>query len=268
MTEKLLESSFCLAQMHGQVSSYWPMNSSDQFGACLLGIYFLVALVFVLYRVRRSGESWGPWFLFLVTQTVVVWMWRVRTNRRCPFPATGPAILIANHRSPVDPWLVCTNLHLGVTKRMFRMVSFMMAAEYYNIPGVGWICRTMDCIPVKRQGRDMAGVKECLNKLDEGKLVGIFPEGRLNTGEGLLPFGSGIAWLALKAQVPVYPVFIHNSPVGESMVAPFVTPGRASLSYGDAIDLSPYYEGHKKKEVLETVVKLLQDRLAALEYQK
>ncbi|MEZ6049358.1 MAG: lysophospholipid acyltransferase family protein [Planctomycetaceae bacterium] len=189
-------------------------------------------------------------------------------NKRCPYPAEGPGLIIANHRSPVDPLLVCTWNHLGPRKRIFRLISFLMAKEYYTIPGVGWACRTMDCVPIARSGRDMSGVKECLNLLKEGHLVGVFPEGKINTGEGLLPFGSGMAWLALKAQVPIYPVFIQNSPVGKSMVDPFFMKTRSRLVYGEPIDLSPYFADQKKKETLEEVTELLQQRLGELEYPK
>jgi len=226
-----------LAQASLQRVPFCPTTTEETYAALLLGLFAFCAGMVVVLRIWLSSQPWGPWVLFIIAQTFVVWMWRVRINKRCPFPAHGPAILIANHRSPVDPWLLCTNSHLGPEKQMFRMVSFLMAEEYYHIPVVAWVCKTMDCIPIARKGRDMSGVKDCLKKLQEGKLIGIFPEGRINQGEGLLPFGTGIAWLALKAQVPVYPVFIHNSPVGDSMVAPFITPSRASLTYGDPIDL-------------------------------
>ncbi|MCA9039303.1 MAG: 1-acyl-sn-glycerol-3-phosphate acyltransferase [Planctomycetaceae bacterium] len=235
------------------------------------GLYLLLAgLILIIgwriWKVLSSERTLSGWLLFLMVHLYVPLIWRVRINRRCPFPADGPGLIIANHRGPVDPLLVCTWNHLGPQNRLFRLISFLMAQEYYHIPGVAWACRTMDCVPIARGGRDMQGVKDCLNLLKKGNLVGIFPEGRINTGKGVLPFGTGLAWLALKAEVPVYPVFIHNSPVSDSMIKPFFKSSRTRLSYGDPIDLSEYYPSQKKKETLQEVTDLLHDRLAELEH--
>ena len=236
-----------------------------------LGLYLLLSALLLivcwwLWRVTKSNQTLSGWLLFLIVHLYVPLMWGGRPNRRCPFPAEGPGLIIANHRSPVDPLLVCVWNHLGPRNRIFRLVSFLMAKEYYTIPGVAWACRTMDCVPIARGGRDMQGVKDCLDLLKQGNLVGVFPEGKINTGTGVLPFGTGIAWLALKAQVPIYPVFIQNSPVSTSMILPFIKPTHARLVYGDPIDLSEYYPTQKSKKTVQEVTDLLHTRLAELEH--
>jgi 1-acyl-sn-glycerol-3-phosphate acyltransferase len=147
-----------------------------------------------------------------------------------------------------------------------RVISFLMAREYYEQKNViGWICRSLRSIPVDRDGRDMSAVKEALNRLRHGELIGIFPEGRLNTGEGLLPANPGIALLALRAKVPVYPVFIHNAPAGgNSMVAPFMRICRVRVTYGDPIDLSPWHGRRKDRATLSEVTTVMMRELARL----
>ena len=63
----------------------------------------------------------------------------------------------------------------------------------------------MRAIPVDRDGEDMEATKVALRRMRAGCTVGIFPEGRINFGPGLLPPNPGVAWLALKAGRPVIP---------------------------------------------------------------
>lgn len=67
----------------------------------------------------------------------------------------------------------------------------------------------MQSIPVDRNGRDIGPTREAIRRLERGDLIGIFPEGGINMGEGLREANPGIAFLALKAGVPVIPVYIH-----------------------------------------------------------
>jgi 1-acyl-sn-glycerol-3-phosphate acyltransferase len=92
----------------------------------------------------------------------------------------------------------------------------------------------------------------------------VFPEGRINTGLGLLDANPGVAFLALKSRVPVYPVFIHNSPQANSMVECFYTASRVRVVYGDPIDLSEFYDQRTTHELLQHVTDLLMHRLAEL----
>jgi 1-acyl-sn-glycerol-3-phosphate acyltransferase len=110
----------------------------------------------------------------------------------------------------------------------------------------------------------MGPAREALKHLKEGKLVGVFPEGRLNTGTDLLPANPGIAWLALRSQVPVYPAFIHNAPQGKDIGAPFYTPARVRVQFGPPIDLSEFHDAKKTQELLNQVTQLIMTRLAHL----
>ena len=133
------------------------------------------------------------------------------------------------------------------------------------MPGwIGWICKTMQCIPVDRDAHEPAPVREALRRLRDGRLVGIFPEGRINREDRLLPGIPGVAWLALRANVPVIPVFVENAPGGRNMVEPFKTFSRVRIIYGDPIDLSTYRDRRVTRELLVEVTDLLMGHLAAL----
>lgn len=229
--------------------------------------YGLVAIGLVARKIRQCREGWGAWFLYVIERAYVPLMFRWRaTNGPCPFPAEGGAILLGNHRSPVDPLLIWMNHHLRVGgSREMRVPSFLTAKEYCSVPGLTWLVRTMQSIPVERDGTDMGPTREAIRRLKDGRIVGIFPEGGINFGTDLREANPGIAFLALKAKVPVYPVFIHGAPQeGRNMLVPFMTRCRTRVTYGEPIDLSEYYGRRSTPELLAEVTDLLMSRLASL----
>lgn len=229
-----------------------------------LAAYAAVSLFVIGWQVVRCDIGWQAWMLHCVQRVYSGMRYHWRSNRRCPFPQTGGALIIANHRSPIDPMMVWTNSHLTGPKPKFRVISFLMAREYYDNRSLNWMFRALQSIPVERGGNDTGPVREALRRLKQGQLVGVFPEGRINLGDGLLDASPGIAWLALKANVPVFPVFIHGAPQGDRMVEPFLKLARVRVTYGDAIDLSAYQGRRTSQELLKQVTDLLMQRLAEL----
>ncbi len=151
------------------------------------------------------------------------------TLRQPPsLPKIGPAILLSNHTSGLDPLLIqscCT-----------RLIHWMMAREYYEQPRMKWIFKTIDAIPVERSGRDLSSTRTALRVLHDGKILGIFPEGKIPPTRELLPFQSGVALLAIKAKVPVYPVYLDGTQRGKEMGEAFAWPNRATVTFGPPID--------------------------------
>ena len=240
-----------------------PMSETTAIG--LLAAYAVVTVLLIAWRVRRYDVNGLAWMLYCVERMFVGLMWRWRSNRPCPFPSDGAALVIANHSSAADPMQLWMNHHLGPGRRNVRTISFMMAREYYHVTGIHWICRSMRSIPVSRDGKDTGPLRKALRKLQQGHMVGIFPEGRINVdGGGILDGNLGVGWLALKSRVPVYPVYLENVPRGPSMIAPFLTRGQVRVFYGDPIDLSKYYDQRPKGDVLTEVTELMMTRLAEL----
>ena len=60
-----------------------------------------------------------------------------------------------------------------------RLLGFMVAREYYESPWLHWICSHIGCIPVNRDGRDLAAIRAAMRALGEGRVVPIFPEGTI-----------------------------------------------------------------------------------------
>ncbi|MBV8780772.1 MAG: 1-acyl-sn-glycerol-3-phosphate acyltransferase [Phycisphaerae bacterium] len=145
----------------------------------------------------------------------------------CTLPCEGPAILVCNHTSGLDPLLIQSVCP--------RMIIWMMAAEYYNLRGIKWVYETIEAIPVARSGRDMAATRAAMRALRDGRILGIFPEGRIETSRELLPFQSGVALIAEKSQAAVYPVFLDGTQRNLPMIPALGSPQRACIAFGPPI---------------------------------
>jgi 1-acyl-sn-glycerol-3-phosphate acyltransferase len=245
--------------MRGDLVHKGILMSTDAIAGCTLGGYVLLLAGLVLWRAWRCPQGWRLWVLYLIDTLYCRLGFHWRADRRCPFIDEAPALIIANHRSPLDPMLIW----VGVTNR--RPLEFLTAREYFGIPGLQFIFDNLRAIPVARDGQDVAATRAAIRRLREGRLLGVFPEGGINPGPGLrVPNSSGAAWLALHSRAPVYPVFILNAPQSESMVKPFVMFTRVHVKYGERIDLSAYYGRRTSPELLQEVTDLLLARLAAL----
>ena len=160
----------------------------------------------------------------------------------CPIPRSGPAILVCNHISGLDPALIQSVCP--------RLIVWMMAKEYYDIKALTWVFKTIEAIPVDRGGRDMAATRAALRALEGGRVLGVFPEGRIEKTRDLLPFQTGVALMALKANVPVYPAYLDGTQRGKTMVQAFLYPNVATLAFGPVVQTQ---QGSTSKEVLQAV---------------
>lgn len=206
-------------------------------------------------RAERNGNDDAPAFdpgrpedrlVIRLLQAFDVCFARIyhRVNVLSPqrLPKHGPAILICNHVSGLDPMLIQSVCP--------RLIVWMMAREYYEIPVLRPIFRTIEAIPVDRGGRDLAATRSALRALEAGRILGVFPEGRIEKSRQLLPFQTGVALMALKTNVPVYPAYLDGTQRGKTMLQAFLYPNVASLAFGPVVQTD---SGSTSKEVLQAV---------------
>lgn len=147
----------------------------------------------------------------------------------CALPHTGPAILVCNHTAGIDPLLIQTACP--------RLVVWMIAKEYYDLWPLRYLFRKLEMIPVQRSGRDMAATREALRALSAGRVLGLFPEGRIAPNHELLPFQSGVALLASKSGAPVFPAYLDGTQRGREMVPSLLRPCSATLAFGRQVSM-------------------------------
>ena len=158
-------------------------------------------------RRRRNAEPlnliWRITEFFLYAPASA--LTRLRTEHVERIPERGPAIVVVNHVSHVDPFLVALLvLHSG------RVPHFLAKDSIFSVPVVGWAMRGMGHIPVKRGTSDARqSFAAAVEALERGELVVLHPEGTVTRDpEGWPMVGkTGAARLALLApDVPVVPV--------------------------------------------------------------
>ena len=110
---------------------------------------------------------------------------------------SGPCILVANHESSLDPWVLAY-----ATKRPIR---FMARRELWRFRPLKILLDRLGAIPVDRGRGDRAALEHARRLLDGGEIVGIFPQGTILPYR-TRPFHRGAARLALMTGVPLVPV--------------------------------------------------------------
>jgi 1-acyl-sn-glycerol-3-phosphate acyltransferase len=132
---------------------------------------------------------------------VVVRRWEIEGAEN--IPGSDGVVLVANHVSYWDPVVVICAFK--------RKVYFMAKAELFKIPVVGYVVGISGAFPVRRDRTDRNAIRTALRLLEEGEVVGVFPEGtRSHSGEMLKPH-LGAAMLALKSGAPVLPVAVSGT---------------------------------------------------------
>ncbi len=97
--------------------------------------------------------------------------------------------------------------------------------------------------------------------LAAGYVLGVFPEGRIETSRELLPFQSGIGLLAMKTRAPVYPAYLDGKQRNREMIEAFYHPSGASIALGPPVDFSDLRDS--KKSIVEAT-RRIQSAVASL----
>jgi 1-acyl-sn-glycerol-3-phosphate acyltransferase len=126
--------------------------------------------------------------------------WRIEGLEH--IPASGPALLAANHISLADPPAVGYLADLRG-----REARFLATSGLFRYPVLAGLLRRMGQIPVERAtSRAAASLAPAAAALDAGEVVVIFPEGGLSADLDPGRGRTGVARLARAAGVPVIPV--------------------------------------------------------------
>jgi len=120
-------------------------------------------------------------------------------------PRDQPVMYASNHSSMFDVWALFATLP--------GSVRFVAKRELFRIPILGRAMRAVGHVPIDRAARKSAfeAYDEAARMIRGGTSVLVFPEGtRSPTGE-LLPFKNAPFGLAIAAQVPIVPVYVHHT---------------------------------------------------------
>ena len=119
-------------------------------------------------------------------------------------PLEGPVLFAPNHLSHLDPPIVACSQHR-------RQLTFMSKAEMFKIPILGRLIRSLGAFPVRRGESDTQAIRASITRLEEGRALLIFPEGKRGEGKVIQPFTRGLEVLAKRTGAQVVPVGIINT---------------------------------------------------------
>jgi len=168
----------------------------------------------------------------------------------------GPFVLAPVHRSNVDFALVSL-----VTKRRMRYMGkdsifkYRITHKFFDILGG---------FPVQRGTADREALRTCIEVIELGQPLVMFPEGQRQAGPVVQPLFDGVAYVAAKTGVPIVPVGIGGSEAVMPKGAKFIKPGKLILIVGEPLRPPRATEGGRVsrrgvKEQTEELRKVIQD---------
>ena len=194
-------------------------------------------------------------FCVIVIVPLTSGLFRLRWRRLDRIPAAGPAIVVINHVSYADPFIVARALW-----QSGRLPHFLTKASLFELPLVGSILRSAGQIPVQRATQVAAqSLGEAVAALRRGEVVVIYPEGTVTRDDEFWPMSGKTGVARLIRQLPDVPVV----PVGQWGVQEAVDvyhrrlrllPRKiVTVSVGEPIDVGPYVSQPESAESLRTL---------------
>ena len=167
------------------------------------------------------------WVYYVAIFLVKIWyaiMFKVEIIGKENIPETGNGVICSNHYSNYDP--VSTAIYLD------RLPHYIAKKELFKNKLFSWVLDQLGVFPIDRKvSMDMKAVKTAIKLLKEGKIVGIFAEGRrVKAGEDVAA-KAGVALFAMKGNAPVIPCAISGT---------YKFRSKLTIRYGEPLTLDEF----------------------------
>jgi len=173
-------------------------------------------------------------------------------------PASGPALIVSNHQSILDPPVI------GGAAR--RQIYFLAKAELFRIPMFGSLIRALHARPVRREGSDPGALRTAAQLLGEGKALLVFPEGTRSLNGRLGEGKPGVGMLAVTSGAPVVPVYVSGTLEALPKGSAWPRRSQVSVSFGPALHFKPRNGAGRKERYREAAMEMMRG-LAELQEQ-
>lgn len=195
-------------------------------------------------RGAEVGRRIGVGLMYGLWKPRVLGAWRV--------PASGPAILAVNHAHNIDgPMLMGTAP---------RPVHFLIKKEAFVGP-LDPFLRGIGQVKVDRSTVDRTAIDQAIGVLDDGGVLGIFPEGTRGDGD-FASLRAGLAYFALRSGAPIVPVAVLGSTERRGRLIKALPPlrSRVDVVFGDAFQAGDG-SGRRTRTALDEATVRIQERL-------
>jgi 1-acyl-sn-glycerol-3-phosphate acyltransferase len=162
----------------------------------------LLNAVVAIYIYTLLPEFLMRFLAWILVNTI----YRVRPRGIENIPVKGPAVVVCNHVSYLDPIVLLASVR--------RPMRFVMYYRIFQLPLLRFLFQHAKAIPIASAREDEQLMNEAFDKVDAelaaGNIVCIFPEGGI-TGDGEIQrFRPGIERVIANRPVPVVPVALQN----------------------------------------------------------
>jgi 1-acyl-sn-glycerol-3-phosphate acyltransferase len=182
---------------------------------------------------------WYWLFKYIFMGPLLTFLGRPKVEGLEHVPHSGPAILASNHLAVAD------SFYLPLVVR--RRITFLAKSEYFTGKGLkgrllAWFYTVAGQVPIDRTDADaaQAALRTAQRLLDQGKLLGMYPEGTRSPDGRLYKGKTGLARLALETGVPVIPVAMIGTDVVNPPGSRMWRFGRVTVRFGEPMDFSRF----------------------------
>jgi len=182
---------------------------------------------------------WYWLFKYIFMGPLLAFLGRPKVEGLENVPRSGPAILASNHLAVAD------SFYLPLVVR--RRITFLAKAEYFTGKGLkgrltALFYTAAGQVPIDRTdaGAAESALATAHRLLDDGKLLGMYPEGTRSPDGRLYKGKSGLARLALETGVPVIPVAMVGTDVVNPPGSRMWRFGRVTVRFGKPMDFSRF----------------------------
>jgi 1-acyl-sn-glycerol-3-phosphate acyltransferase len=179
-------------------------------------------------------------------------LWRPRVLGAWKVPASGPAILAVNHSHNIDGPMV-----MGVAP---RPTHFLIKKEAFVGP-LDPFLRGIGQLKVDRTTTDRTAVTQALGVLENGGVLGIFPEGTRGEGD-FASLRAGLAYFAVRSGAPIVPVAVLGSSERSGRLMKGLPPLRSRIDvvFGDPFQAGDG-SGRRTRKALDEATARIQKQL-------
>lgn len=186
------------------------------------------------YRLRHPGSGLAQIVFYDLWREAILLFFRVVYRHKRVgidnIPRTGAVLVVANHGSYLDPPAV----GCGIRR---RQADYLARASLFKFKPFGWLITQLYSTPIKQGAGDAGAMKLTIQKMNEGKLMLVFPEGSRSDDGTLGEFQRGVAVLLKRAHCQIVPVGIAGAyeawPRGRKF--PRIFTKRIVVCYGEPI---------------------------------
>jgi 1-acyl-sn-glycerol-3-phosphate acyltransferase len=175
------------------------------FGLNILQIFLIVSMMnlavtgLLLYFFPQH-----IYHFFFTIMVKVIYNFKIQGKNN--LPTSGPVLIVSNHVSYIDPFLICSGMN--------RPPRYVMDKSFYDMKILKWFFTSSKSIPITPkkicpQGTQQA-IDDVIQGLTNGDMIVIFPEGFITKTGEMIPFKNGVERILDKVDATVVPVAIKG----------------------------------------------------------